>query len=84
MVRLVLSEFLKWFTMMKLTREQAIAYLLPILDSNPKYLDTLSRLSLLHGQLGHWTECVQYMNAELEFIHIFKLKLKKCTIWWSI
>ena len=78
MVRLVLSELSEMVHHDETkAREQAIAYLLPILDSNPKHLDTLSRLSLLHGQLGHWTECVQYMNAELEFINDIQAKIEK-------
>ena len=78
MVRLVLSELSEMVHHDEATaREQAIAYLLPILETNPQHLDTLNRLSLLHGQLGYWAECIQYMNAELDFIHDIQAKIEK-------
>ena len=78
MVRLVLSDLSEVVYHDAVSaREMAVSYLLPILEHDATNLDTLNRLSLLHGQLGHWTECVQFMSAELEAMSDHQLKIEK-------
>ena len=78
MVRLVLSDLCELvYHEATSAREQAISYLLPIIDRNPHHLEALNRLSLLHGQLGRWAECVQFLSSELEAISDLQGKIEK-------